>query len=292
MTLEKYIGVDVGGTKMHFAYVSDGEVVAQYRCDTGAQRIQDEVIADLIAGIDKLIDGAVVGIGVGVPGLVDSENGVVYNVQNIPAWQNVPIRMLLEAKFNVPVFIGNDANCFALGEKYFGKGKLYPDLVCLTLGTGVGAGVIVDNSLYIGNCSMAGEFGGIRYLDSDFENYCSGKFFKQKYGADAANFAELANAGDAKALVAFKLFGKHVGHLIGTILYAYGPEAIILGGSLSKSFELFENGMRDVLSQFPHKKVVASTVVEPSTNPHIAVLGAAALVPYNVLKHHSNSNLQ
>lgn len=278
----------MGGTKMEFAYVSNGEVKKQYRCETGASRSQEEVVGELVSGIEKLIDDAVIGIGVGVPGLVDSEAGVVRNVLNIPAWKDVPLRVLLEAKFGIRVFVGNDANCFALGEKYFGKGRLYSNLVALTMGTGVGAGVIIKDLLYVGNCSMAGEFGGIRYLDTDYETYCSGKFFKQQYGIEAAQMAQLAAQKDAKAIEAFARFGQHVASLIETIIYSYGPEAIVLGGSLAKSFRLFEAGMNQVLDKFPHKHVLASTKIEASSNPHIAVLGAAALVPYNAVKQHSS----
>ncbi|MFT3738360.1 MAG: ROK family protein [Breznakibacter sp.] len=290
MALGSYIGVDVGGTKMQLAYVSDGIISKQHRIETGASRSKDQIVDELLAGIRKLIDDRVIGIGVGVPGLVDSANGIVQNVLNIPAWKNVPLRMLLENSLKLPVFIGNDANCFALGEKFFGIAKPYRDVVCLTLGTGVGAGVIVGNTLHVGNCAMAGEFGGIRYLDSDFENYCSGKFFRYKFNDEASVFAALANAHDAKALDAFYQFGRHVGHLVETIVYSYGPEAIILGGSLSRSFRLFEKGMNEVLARFPHQNVIPATVIEPSANPMIAVLGAAALVPYHEVKHYSNPN--
>ncbi len=282
MVRKNYIGVDIGGTKMHFAYVEDSKVVKQFKTSTDAYRSQDEIINDLKKNIDELIDDKVEGIGLGVPGLVDVEDGIVYDVQNIPAWTEVSLKAILSAYFNLPVFVGNDANCFLLGEKYFGKGKQYKDLVAVAMGTGVGAGILVNNKLHVGNLSMAGEFGGINYKDLDFESYCSGKFFKRTYNAEGKDLAEKAINGDAEAMKAFDCLGEHVAHLIETIIYAYGPEAIIIGGSLSNSFSLFESNMKEVLKKFPYQNALQTTTIIPSDNSDIPVLGAAALVPYNL----------
>ena len=280
MIKDCYIGVDVGGTKMHFAYVEQGKVIKQFKTSTDAYRSKSEIIKDLIEGIQSLIDEKVVGLGVGVPGLIDVEKGIVYNVQNIPAWKNVELKTILSEYFRLPVFIGNDANCFLLGEKYYGKGKEYSDLVALAMGTGVGAGVLVNGQLHIGNLSMAGEFGGIGYLDADFENYCSGKFFQRTCGSNGKDIADKANAGDDDSIKAFENFGEHVAHLIETIIYSYGPSAIILGGSLSNAYALFEKGMKNTLIKFPHQNALQTTSILTSDNSEMAVLGAAALVPY------------
>ncbi len=284
MEKKNYIGVDVGGTKMHFAYVEDSKVVKQFKASTDANGSKEDVVADLQKGISQLIDDKVAGIGIGVPGLIDVEQGIVYNVQNIPAWKNVPLKEMLGKFFDVPVFIGNDANCFLLGEKFFGKGQDFSDLVAVAMGTGVGAGVLVGDKLHIGNLSMAGEFGGILYKDLTYEDYCSGKFFKRTYEKEAKDFAAEAAEGNAEALKKFDAFGEHVAHLIETIIYSYGPQAIILGGSLSKAYSFFEKNMKAVLSKFPHQNALESTVILPSENDDIPVLGAAALVPYNLNK--------
>lgn len=290
MKCKNYIGIDVGGTKMNFAYVENDKVVKQFKISTGALRSKDDIIGDLIEGIEKLIDDNIVGIGIGVPGLVNVEEGIVYNVQNIPAWKNVELKSLLTSHFKLPVFIGNDANCFLLGEKYFGKGVDYSNFVALSLGTGVGAGVLVNDKLHIGNLSMAGEFGGINYLDADFEEYCSGKFFSKTYQVEAKEIAEKATNGDDNSIKAFQCFGEHVAHLIETIIYAYGPEAIVLGGSLSNAFGLFESKMNEVLKLFPHQNALQTTKIMASENNDIPVLGAAALVPYNLHNELSKVN--
>ncbi len=282
MKKTNYIGVDVGGTKMNFGYIKGGKVVKQFKVSTDANGCKEDVIEILKSGIRDLVDEDVAGIGIGVPGLVDVEQGIVYNVQNIPAWKNVELKAILSENFNLPVFIGNDANCFLLGEKYFGKGTKYNNLVALAMGTGTGSGVLVNNQLHIGNLSMAGEFGGIRYKDLTYEDYCSGKFFNRIYGISGEVFAQKAESGDEKSLNVFACFGEHVAHLLETIIYAYGPEAIILGGSLSKAFPYFESQMRKELQKFPHQNALNAMVIVPSDNDNIPLLGAAALVPYNL----------
>lgn len=278
MIIREFIGVDVGGTKIHVGLIRDGEVLKELRMPTAAQRPREEIVADLELGISELMTDRVAGIGLGVPGLVDVKAGVIRNVSNIPAWKDFPVKELLESRFNIPVYIGNDANCFALGEYYFGKGKGYKHLVALALGTGVGAGVIINKQLLIGNGSLAGEFGGIKHLDSCFEDYCSGKFFRKQYQTEAVELAERAATGDASALKIFHEFGVHVGHLIEAIMYAVGPEAIILGGSLSKAFPYFQPGLKAFLSNFAHQEALATTLIEVSGNPRIPLLGAGALV--------------
>lgn len=118
----------------------------------------------------------VAGIGVGVPSVVDSEEGIVYNVANIPSWAEVPLKRLLQERFSVPVYINNDSNCFALGVKLFGEGRKYRNLVGMTIGTGVGTGIIINGELYSGQNTGAGEIGSLPYLSHDFEHYCSSGF--------------------------------------------------------------------------------------------------------------------
>lgn len=278
MKEKSIIGVDVGGTKIHIARIEDDKVVAELRIPTAASRDRDEIVKDLSDGISEVLNRDVIGIGIGIPGLVDVESGVISNVQNIPAWKDLPIREILQGIFGLPVYVGNDANCFALGEKYFGKAKGYSNVVALSLGTGVGAGVIINNQLYIGNGSLAGEFGGIKYLDSEYENYCSSKFFLHKYHIDAKTLAERAARKENVAIDIFIEFGNHVGNLIQSVLYSVGPDVIIIGGSLSKAFPYFKKGMLESLSKFPHTQALESTKIDVSGNSEIPVLGAGALV--------------
>lgn len=273
----KLIGVDLGGTKITAALIENEKIVKQFTCATPYDQ-EKMVVVDAIAGaISEVFDPEVQGIGMGVPSLVDLENNQVIDALNIPSWDVVPLKQLLEVRFAKPVFVNNDANCFALGEKHFGKGKLYRNFVGLTIGTGLGAGIIINNHLYSGQLCGAGEFGNIYYLDSNIENYCSGMFFKNRH-LSGKEEAERARNGDAGAQELFDELGRHLARGIGNVLFALAPQAIILGGSVSQSFPLFERSMRKTFEDFPYQRLYQNLKFEVSADTDMAVLGAASLV--------------
>ena len=181
----------------------------------------------------------VAGIGAGVPSIIDLKAGVVYDVQNIPSWKKVPLKALLEERYRLPVYVNNDANCFAAGEKHFGKLGPYDNAVGLIVGTGLGAGIIANGRLYSGANCGAGEFGMLPYLDRNFEAYASGQFFDRVHGTSGRETAERAARGDRAALEIFAEFGRHLGEAVKAICYAVDPEIIVLGGSVSKSYRFF-----------------------------------------------------
>lgn len=273
----KIIGVDVGGTKISAGLIVDGRIEKKYTCLTPYDQAKLVVVDAVADAIHEVFDDEIAGIGVGVPGLVDLDENLVIDVTNIPSWDSVPLRDLLQKKFKKPVFVNNDANCFALGEKYFGKGKSFNHFIGLSLGTGLGAGIIINGHLYSGKFCGAGEFGNLYYLDSNTEAYCSGQFFKDK-GLNGVLIAEKAMNGDKEALSLFFEMGQHIGKAICNILFALAPEAIILGGSVAKSFPYFKDGMYSVISEFPFKRLSQVLVVEVSDLSDSAVLGASSLV--------------
>ncbi len=281
MVENSYIGADIGGTKISIGKISNNKLASDITLKTQANKPADQIVNDIISGIRKLIDKNVVGIGIGVPGLVDEEKGIAYGVQNIPSWKEMPLKYHIEKEFNIRVSVANDANCFALGEKTFGKGRDYKNMVGLVLGTGLGAGLIIHGKVYGGMLSLAGEFGGMPYLRHDYEYYCSGKFFYNSYKKSGEEFYKLALKGDAYAIKVFREYGRHIGNVIKTILYAMGPEAIFLGGSVSKSFEFFKDSMWESVSEFPHKRITDNLVIEKSSLGKPGLLGAAALIQYN-----------
>lgn len=232
---------------------------------------------ELVRHLAPLVTADVAGIGIGVPGLVDEEAGIVHNVQNIPSWREVHLKQHLAGYFDQPVYLTNDANAFAIGEKMYGQGRPYANLVGLALGTGLGAGIIINHQLYSGTLSSAGEFGMIPYLDKTLEDYCSGKFFGQRTGRPGAEWHALAQQGDAEALAVYTEFGRHLGQALHIILYALSPEAIFLGGSVSRGYAFFRGGLAESLEAFPFRQVTDRLVVAPSLIGNAAVLGAAAL---------------
>ena len=243
-----------------------------------AKEAEDVVLNQLKRQIAQLMKANVTGIGVGVPSVVDCKQGIVYNVANIPAWKEVHLKEILEKEFGIPVAVNNDANCFALGAWRYGEGRGTSDMVGLTIGTGIGAGIIIGGKLYNGVNTGAGEIGSLPFKDADYEFYCSSRFFSKLHGDTGASFGMRALAGDKEALAVWQEFGENVGELIKAVLFTYAPEAIIIGGGIANAFPLYEASMRKVLESFPYPENVAATRIEPSTLPNAAILGAGALI--------------
>ncbi len=273
----KVIGVDLGGTKILAGKVQDGRMTASHKTLVPVAGSENAVLGALIEAIDAVIDEEVTGIGVGVPSVVDIEKGIVHDVQNIPSWKKVYLKDILEHKYGVSVYINNDANCFAVGEKYFGEGRNSQSFAAVINGTGMAAGLIIHDKLYNGSNCGAGEFGTMPYLDHTFEYYCSGQFFRNVHGVGGESLFRLASDGDQNALAIFEGFGGHFGKAINSILYAIDPELIILGGSVSKAYPFFNKSMWDSIKELAYTTVVQNLTIKLSTNPDIAVLGAAAL---------------
>lgn len=271
------IGVDMGGTNIRAGKIIEQKITKIAKEATPSTGTQSEVLEALFKVIDGCFDGNTKSIGIGVPSIVDVEKGIVYDVVNIPSWKIVPLKEILEDRYKIPVFVNNDANCFALGEKYFGKAKPYKNIVGLTLGTGMGSGLLFNGRLYEGVNCCAGEFGNIPYLKSNFEYYCSGQFFAEEKGTTAINAYNQALLENPVALQQFSEFGFHLGQAIKSILYAYDPEIIILGGSLTKAYEFFRPDMYDAILDFAYQNVLTHLKIEISELEHSAIYGAAAL---------------
>jgi glucokinase len=271
------IGVDLGGTKVSVGAVTEGTASRVVRREVPSQETADVVLAEIIETIDEIFDGSVVGIGCGVPSVVDVEEGIVFDVENIPSWKEMHLKAALEDRFGVPTSVNNDANAFAVGERVFGSGREFTDLVGLTLGTGMGTGVIINGRLYSGANCGAGEIGMMTHKGLTLEDFCSGQFFQRECGAAGDEVYRRAREGEGNALEAFERYGSELSEAVMIALYAYDPKAVIFGGSISVAFDLFEAGLRRGLERFAYPHVVERLVIAPSTLENAAVLGAAAL---------------
>src|SRR6185437_13474950 len=271
------IGIDLGGTHVRAGVVSEGrlENIASVRIPSDGS--VDEVLRVIFQLVDPLIDGNIKAIGIGVPSVVDVEKGIVYDVQNIPSWKVVELKKLMEERYRLPVLINNDANCFALGEKYFGKGQKAHSLIGLTIGTGLGAGIIINDKLYPGLNTGAGEFGCVDYLDKYYEYYASGQFFENCYNTNGEVVFQKAQSGDPLSIMILEELGTHIGNAIKMILYTYCPELIILGGSISKSYSFFEKRMWERIHTYIYSNTLEHFHLEISELENGGVLGAAAL---------------
>lgn len=271
------IGIDIGGTNIRMGIVDGGLIFRKIEGPTMADAPEDVILDNLSSMICKIMNTNIRGLGIGVPSVVDAGRGIVYNAVNIPSWKEVHLKDYLEKEFRVPVYVNNESNCFAFGERYYGEGTTYRDIVCVTLGTGVGAGIIIADQLYNGSNTGAGEIGSIPYLDQDYEFYCSRKFFTQNNttGREALN---KALAGDVHMLGLWQQLGYHVGNLLKVVLFTYDPQAIIIGGGLSYGYRLFSGKMFEALSTFPYPETVKRVKVILSDKEDVNLLGAAALV--------------
>lgn len=272
------IGIDLGGTNVRVATVLDNKIETMISEPVSGADNAELLINQIKSMISTLWDANIEGIGIGVPSVVDVEKGIVYDVQNIPSWKEVPLKQILENEFGKPVFINNDANCFALGEKYFGEAKSYKSVVGLILGTGFGSGLILNNILYSGNNCGAGEVGMLPYKDSIFEHYCSGQFFEIHKKTSGQELFSKALKDDKEALEAYNEFGAHLGNAIKVVVYAYDPEIIVLGGSVSKAFSFFKESMFEALEDFAYPNSIRNLKITTTERESVAVLGAAALV--------------
>lgn len=271
------IGVDLGGTKLHVARTLAHTIVTQSRQPYDAYADAEEVIATLIQAIEAQLTPDVEGIGVGVPSIVNPNLGIVYETANIPSWREIPLKDRLESYFGIPVRINNDVNCFALGEYYFGEWQDCRNLVGMSLGTGLGVGLILNGQLYTGHACGAGELGELPYGDGILEHYCSGQFFKRAGGQEGTETFNLASQGNIQALSLYAEFGTHLAQALWAILLAYNPEVVVIGGAVARAFPYFNHTLNSAMQEFPYQTLLHTTHIGVSKNPCAAVLGATAL---------------
>lgn len=271
------IGVDLGGTNVRAGLVSGDRLIKLEARPIRSQGTKEEVFEDLCAVIAAVMDDRASGIGIGAPSLLDPKTGIIHDTTNIPSWKKVPLKTWVEKKFKLPVRMDNDANCFALGERYFGHGREHRNFVGLITGTGLGAGIISNGRLHSGVDCGAGEFGMIPYRDSILEHYAAGQFFSRA-GTDGARLDVEAEEGDPRALRIFAEYGQHLGFAMKTILYSLAPEMIVLGGSVSRSYKFYKDSLKDSLKDFVYPSVLRQLTIKTSSVKHVAVLGAATLL--------------
>ncbi|MEX2401559.1 MAG: ROK family protein [Rhodothermales bacterium] len=271
-----YVGVDLGATNVRAGIVEEQNLLRVESRRVDADGAVDVVMNQIFEVVDDVVGDDVVGIGVGVPSVVDVDTGVVYDVQNIPAMVDVPFKERFEDRYGRPTYVNNDVNCFVLGEYAFGKAQGYRNVAGMNLGTGFAAGLIVDGRLYEGSNCGAGEFGMIPYRESILEEYCSGLFFINR-GLDAAEMYHQAEAGDVVARSLWEEFGHHVGNAVKSVMYGFDPELIVVGGSIRHAYAYFQESMWATVSDFGFRRTLERLEFELSELDDAPLLGAAEL---------------
>lgn len=270
------LGIDIGGTTIHIGLVKESVLVVEKTVPSfGCDWTQQQTLDYLCDKISALMCPEVERIGIGVPTLVDPAKGIAYQAANIPSWDEVPIKDVLENRFHVPVSVNNDSNCFALGAA--ARLKEEKVLVGITLGTGLGVGVTIGGKLFDGTHCGVGEIGALPYQRQDYEAFCSKKFF-HAHGHSPRSAAEAAESGNPEAQALYQEFGVHLGTFLSVVMYAYDPDCIVLGGGISRSYALFQESMWNTLREkYPYTRALASLTIQAMPEEDVALVGAASL---------------
>jgi len=253
MTRRCIIGLDIGGTKTAVIEGGDdGRILRRLQFVTAPYRGFNAVFDDIVDGVQTIWESAAnppAAISVAIGGPLDVLRGVVHSPPNLPGWDAIPLKKLLADRFALPVYVEHDGNAGALAEWYFGAGKGALSLVFLTMGTGFGAGLILDGRLYRGSSDVAGEVGHVRIAEDgpdcygkagSLEGYASGTgiarlaqmLFPSRWPQppDMIQLASAARSGDSDALQVFATSSRYFGRGLAMIADTLNPERIVLGG--------------------------------------------------------------
>ncbi|MEG4533262.1 ROK family protein [Microcoleus sp. D2_18a_D3] len=250
--MTQVIGIDLGGTAIKLGrFGEDGICYQSLTVPTPQPATPEAVLVAMTDAILQLnpVENAVSAIGIGTPGPADAAGRIARVAINLKNWHNVPLADWVEAKTGLPTILANDANCAGLGEAWLGAGRHFKDLILITLGTGVGGAVILDDKLFVGHQGAAGELGLIT-INPDgpecnsgnrgsLEQYVSVQAIRRETGLEPIELANLAKSGDAKALEFWQNYGRYLGIGLASLIYILTPEAIIIGGGISAGAEFF-----------------------------------------------------
>lgn len=266
-TLGQVLGIDLGGSAIKLGrFNQDGHCLQSLTVPTPQPATPDAVLVAMVNTIAQVDpDRQAIAIGVGTPGPTDATGRIARVAINLSGWHDVPLADWLEAKTDRPTVLANDANCAGLGEAWLGAGRWYRNLILLTLGTGVGGAIILDGKLFTGHHGSAGELGLIT-LNPDgppcnsgnrgsLEQYTSVPAIRRRTGMEPDALSALATAGDAKALAFWQDYGRDLGVGLASLVYVLTPEAIVIGGGVCASADLFFPAIQAELEQ----RVLASS---------------------------------
>ena len=292
------IGVDVGGTKILAGVVGrDGAVVTHREYPTPLES-EAALLDGLEAAVRELLDESVGAVGFGIPSRIDQRAGVAIGSVNIPL-VDVPFRDVMRQRLGLPVQIDNDANAAAIAEWRVGAGRGTTDMIMLTLGTGVGGGLILGGRPYRGSIGAGGELGHLVIVHDGalcscgghghLESYVSGKaadeVAREAFGpaADAHRLVRLANEGDAKAIELLTEIGRKLGSGLGSLINVFDPQLIVVGGGFAAAGELLFAPAREVMAREALKPMHDSVRVVRAELGTAAGMIGAAMVAFEAL---------
>lgn len=300
------IGVDLGGTNLKVALldlkykIRDKEILS-----TQSFVQKEELILVIINYINNIISNNklkranILGVGFGLPGPVDEKRGIVHFLPNIPGWQEVNLKHILEKGLKLPVFLDNDAKLMALAEYKLGAAKGTKHAVCLTLGTGVGGGIIIDGKIYRGSSNASGEVGHIPLNEEGPRCNCGGracletyigntrilkeakKLFKQDISLEEVS--KLAKKQNKQAASIWLNVGRHLGITLVGVVNLLNPDCIVIGGGVANAGKILFDNVKNIISEqamsVQAKKV---KILKATLGKNAGLIGAAILVRENI----------
>jgi glucokinase len=299
------IGIDFGGTTVKSAVVCAGQIVQRGEVIDTLRHDADSLLAALfetIAGL-RADHTAVAGVGVGLPGFVDSVHGIVHHLTNVAGWDEVPLAKLLTERTGLPAIVENDVNSMTYGEWKYGVARGSQHCLCITLGTGVGGGLILDGRLYRGAQLAAGEighasidyrgrpgpygnFGGLeeyvgnqQIAERAVELYRAAGITKTKEHCVPKELATAALRGDAIAKGLWEAVGDEVGAALASAVWVLNPDTIVIGGGVAKAGDLLFDPIRRSVASRTLKLFHENLRIVPAALGNDAgIIGNAALV--------------
>ncbi len=310
------ISIDLGGTKISTALVArDGHIIAQDYQETHAAQGPEAVIRRILDGARRVVAQAGVrssqaaAIGICAPGPLDTETGEVVSPPNLPGWDHVPVRQLVEDGLGAPTYLEKDANAAALGEHRFGAGRGTQHMIYVTVSTGIGGGLILDGRLYRGSCGMAGEVGHITLMRHGplcgcgnrgcLEALASGTAIAREARERVAHgvptliavlaekdperitaklVAEAASQGDAEAQEIMAEAMNYLGIGMANLVNLFNPELIVIGGGLANIGEKLLEPVQRAIRRHAYAALAQAVQVVPAElGDDVGVLGAAAV---------------
>ncbi len=304
------IGVDLGGTNLRIAAVdSQGKMLEKITTGTVVARGRDRVIDDMCRAIQRLTakfrseTSQLAGIGIGVPGIIEMETGTLRESPNLPGWQDYPVHSEIERRLGTRVILENDANAAALGEKWLGAAAKADDMCMITLGTGVGGGIVLQGKIWHGMSGMAGELGHMNVEQNGAPCNCGSRGCLEQYASataikrmameavatgsapemeramkDGGEFTskeiyQLAQQGDGPAREVFRRAGTALGIVVADLMNALNLPMYVIGGGVADAWEAFAPSMMEVVQRNSYVYQATASRTRRSTAIERALMG-------------------
>lgn len=281
--MKQYLAFDIGGTHIKYGTVSvNGEIISANTMDTEAYLGGQSIVKKVINKSKALLNDRTAGIAISTAGQVDYRKGVVIGAgDTIPNYTGTEIKRLISEELKLPVEVRNDVDCAALCEKWLG-GHDVQNFITLTIGTGVGGAIVLNNKMYSGHSFSAGEWGYMLVEGKQFEKVASitGLINMMKQSDSKRNWTgkkifELYDQGDQQAKNAIEIFYKHLAIGIANLIYIFNPEKVVIGGGISGRGTKFLDEVKCHVKKYIQPNIIGNTeIVLAKHSNHSGMIGA------------------